>query len=182
MPTETSGAAISLVETARRLAEMPLEAWCGLGSDGYCIACDTPVRYDGSGHEAGCPVLALPRIVEALELAERFGIVFEQQDDAVRIISNPRKRWRLNDRALRVMDAADRLPGDEPCEEYGTERLFVFCRGDALVGRHHPDCRYQALVKALRGEAEVKAGVQTRFHAGSFPVTVDLGCSDTRER
>jgi hypothetical protein len=57
------------LEAAKRLANIPLDAWCGLGSDGYCIACDTPVR--DSRHAADCPVLSLPRIVAALKAAEQ---------------------------------------------------------------------------------------------------------------
>ena len=51
-----------------------------------------------------------------------------------------------------ALEAAERLPTEEPVEEYGAERSYVFCRGDAINDRHTPGCCYQSLVAALKGE------------------------------
>jgi hypothetical protein len=56
-------------------------------------------------------------------------------------------------RIVAALEAAERLTAwpheAEPTEEHGTDRIYVFCRGN---GVHGPECRYQSLVAALRGE------------------------------
>lgn len=48
-----------------------------------------------------------PKITAALELAEWYGITFEEQDDGLHLISTPKRERRISERSLRVMAAAN---------------------------------------------------------------------------
>jgi hypothetical protein len=57
------------------------------------------------------------------------------------------------DRIIAVLEAAERLPGEEPVTEgSGGYIAYTICGDDAVTGNHAPDCPYQALVTALKGE------------------------------
>ena len=52
-----------------------------------------------------------------------------------------------------VLEAAERLPNDERIvAETGSYIAYAICEGDALSRQHAPDCAYQALMAALRGD------------------------------
>lgn len=111
---------MSPLEAAKKLAG--IETWYGLGGDGYCIACDEYIGTSNGSHAPDCPTLAMPRIVAALEAAER------------------------------VTDHADPFSEPTHYEDNPTERsTYVFCARDTRDG-HAVDCPWQALVAALRGE------------------------------
>ena len=80
---------MTLLEDARRLAELAVPMWEERFNDsGVCPHCGEYRR-----HASDCAMRALPRIVAALELAERYGITFEEQADGLHLIS---QRWRAS--------------------------------------------------------------------------------------
>ena len=58
---------MSLLDDASRLASHELRDHDDVGGYGFCPLCDEP-----EGHRSGCPWLAMPRIVAALEAAEAY--------------------------------------------------------------------------------------------------------------
>lgn len=95
---------MSVLDDARRLAAV--DPWYEHERAGtsFCIACGA---YES--HNPDCPWLSMPRIVAALELIDRFGFTFEQQDDGLHMIDRPKQRTRISERAVRVMEAAERV-------------------------------------------------------------------------
>lgn len=100
---------MTLLDDARRLAAPGINLHCD-----FCTG--SPI----GGHFAGCPILAAPRIVAALEAAEQL--------TAPPIDAEP----------------TDYARGDDV-------HYWAFCERRMDQG-HEPDCPWQALVAALRGE------------------------------
>ena len=85
------------LDDARRLSE---------GSGDPCAFC---LEWPGSSrgpHTLECPMLSMPKIIKALELVEWYGIVFEEQEDGLHLITSPRKQRRISERMVRVLEAA----------------------------------------------------------------------------
>ncbi len=69
---------MSLLEDARRLAE-----YTNRQPRMICMTCQQPFAEGERGHASDCPYLALPRIVAALEAAERVRDAWGTTDDFV---------------------------------------------------------------------------------------------------
>jgi hypothetical protein len=115
---------VTPLEAVRRLANDPME------SDGcsYCGA-TSQQQYRGRGdwcHLLSCPTRALPRIVAALEAAERA------------VVDGP---------------YAGAYPGLGPYDPSAGCAMCGFC-GEPTTRAHLKDCTWQALVAALGGEAK----------------------------
>ena len=81
---------VTLIEDARRLAEaQPHHGGFACPHCGMPDGCHSGFR---DTHHDDCPWLSLPKIVRALELAERYGITFEEQADGLHLIRRRRRR------------------------------------------------------------------------------------------
>ena len=88
---------MNLLDDARRLADARITregtVWCH-----FCGSMiELPESYDpfmsyAEQHDPDCPWQAMPRIVKALELAEWYGITFEEQADGLHLIRQRRRR------------------------------------------------------------------------------------------
>lgn len=68
------------LDAAERLMEANASGLLPSDADGNCWYCFWHLLHDGSGHDPDCPWPVLPRIVAALEVAER---VMDRFDDLV---------------------------------------------------------------------------------------------------
>jgi hypothetical protein len=149
---------VSLLDDARALAAVDPIDDVGFNATAYtCFWCSPPDRLE-SKHAANCPWLSLPKIVAALALVEKYGIMLEEQDDGLHLISRPKRQRLISERAVRVMEAAqevvDMYPDDEPW--YEESGMYVFCDGAPGKG-HSPGCQWLTLQAAMKGEVVPQA-------------------------
>jgi hypothetical protein len=109
---------VSLLDDARRLAAHELRDHEDIGGYGFCPLCDMP-----SGHAPNCAWLAMPKIVAAMEAAERLS-----GDEPIVPVYFSGSDWKYQyafcDKPIEINDDT-----------------------------HAPDCPWQALVAALKTEA-----------------------------
>lgn len=93
-----------------------------------CLACEQPFAEGEQGHALDCPLLALPRIIAALDLAER--VILTMPETSVFLGFGQDRHCRF-------------------CHE-------MVYQGALWAGtRHTPECPWPALVAALKAEVAV---------------------------
>jgi hypothetical protein len=114
---------VSLLDDARRLDALRVRQRRMI-----CVACKQPFADGERGHAPDCPLLSMPKVVAALEAAERLASVTIAEGATVWC------HW-----CGGLIEAPDSYDPPLPFSE-----------------QHAPNCPWRALVAALTGEAAVK--------------------------